>query len=136
MLFSVIALIIGFGVGWISAFHTKEVVALLVMFGGGGLVIGKILFKSFFGLMDYFIMLPDPIRLALFVLFAALFVGRICGWIYKVYYYKEKFEAHAAKRARIYKEYGMDDPLNDMYRSKKRRPKVTNYQSVVPWVQK
>ena len=106
---------IAFLLGWVSSYYNK--LFMSIIFGlpvVGGAVLkfsGMALSTADMTLGELFAALPTDIQTLIMVTPVAIIVGRILGWIYQVYFQKEKVEDRAKKRSRILALHGMDDPL-------------------------
>ena len=106
---------IAFLLGWVSSYYNKLFMSIifgLPVAGGAALKLSAPLLSSAnMTLGEVFAALPSSIQTLIMVAPILIIVGRISGWIYQVYFQKEKVEDRAKKRSRILALHGMDDPL-------------------------
>lgn len=102
--------------GWVSSYYNKFFMSIIfglpVVVGGGLKLSAPIFATADMTLSEVFASLPASMQLLIMLTPLVIIGGRISGWIYQVYFEKEKVEDKAKKRRRILAEYGMEDPLS------------------------
>jgi len=116
MLFILIfVLFISAVLGWVSSYYNKLFMSMIfglpVAAGGALKFIGPMLSTADLTPSEIFATLPQEVQFM--IMFAPLTIigGRIAGWIYQVYFQKEKVIDKDKRRKQVLAEHGMEDPL-------------------------
>ena len=116
MLFIVIfVLFVAAVLGWVSSYYNKLFMSMIfglpVVAGGALKFLTPTLSTADLTPGEIFATLPQEVQIM--IMFGPLMIiaGRIAGWIYQVYFQKEKVIDKEKRRKKILAEHGMEDPL-------------------------
>jgi len=105
-----------FGLGWISSYYNKLFMAIIFglppALGLGIKLSTPFLTTADLTFSEMFAALPADLQNFIIIAPFAILGGRLLGWIYQVYFQKEKVEDRDKRRKRILEQHGMEDILS------------------------